>query len=72
MAMPDKEEVSISADGQGIYLVPPSPGHGGVPQVDDMMCLHHTADQGGMGEQCTGMAGVSCPGQRGPWRQGLT
>ena len=32
----------------------------------DVICLHHTADQGGTGEQCTGMEGVSCPGQRRP------
>ena len=70
--MPDKEEVSISADNQGICLVPPNPGHGGMPQVGDVMCLHHTADQGGTGEQCIGMVGVSGPGQRGLWRQGLT
>ena len=68
MNMPDKEEVAISADGQGICLVPPNPGHGGMLQVDDVICLHHTADQGGTVEQCTGMTGVSCPGQREPWR----
>ena len=26
--------------------------HGGMPQVDDGICLHHTADPGGAVEQC--------------------
>ena len=62
MAMPDKEEVAISADGQGICLVPPNPGQGGMLQVDDVICLHHTADRGGTGEQCAAMEDVSCLG----------
>ena len=59
MGMPDKAEGAISADGQGSCLVPPNPGQGGMLQVDDVICLHHTADQGGMVEQCTCMA--ECP-----------
>ena len=72
MVVPDKAEVAISVDGQGSCLVPTNPGQGGMLQVDDVICLHHTADQGGTVEQCTGMAGVSGPGQKGPWRQGQT
>ena len=72
MSMPDKEKASIPADGQGACLVPSNPGHGGMPQVDDMICSGLTADQGGAWEQYASMAGVSGPGQRGPWRQGLT
>ena len=61
MVMPDKEEEAISAGGQGICLVPPNPGQGGMLQVDDVICLHHTADQGGTVEQCK--AWRECPAQ---------
>ena len=34
--------------------------HGGVPQVDDGICLHHTADQGGTGSSARrGVSGLS-------------
>ena len=55
-----------SGDGQGACLVPSNPGHGGMPQVDDVICSGLTADQGGAWVQYESMAGVSCPGQRGP------
>ena len=69
VAMPDKREASYL--GRWSRSLSCSFRHGakhdGVLQVDDEMCLHHTVDQGGMLEQCTGMARVSCPGQREPW-----
>ena len=72
MSMPDKEEPYISADGQRACLVPSNPGHGGMPQVDDVMRSGLAADQGGAWEQYASMTGMSCPGQRRPWRHGLT
>ena len=45
-------------------------GHGGMPQVDDVICLHHTADRSGTGEQGTSMERLPCLWQRIPGLSG--
>ena len=57
MAMPDKEEVPYLGRGSRHASHPfnHGAGHGVRPQVDDGICLHHTVDQGGTGEQCAGI-----------------
>ena len=74
MAIPDKEEAAYLGGESRHLSCPSNPGawSSDMPQVDDVICLHRTADQGGTGEQYTGVEGMSCPGQRRPWRQGLT
>ena len=69
MSMPGKEEASILAHGQGACHIPSNPGRGGTPQVDGEIRSGLAVDQGGAWVQYESMAGVSCPGQRGPWRQ---
>ena len=73
MPVPDVGRRShISAGGQGSCPIPKISGYGGVLQVDNKACSGLAADQGGAWVQCTATAGMSCPGQRRPWRQGLT
>ena len=56
MPMPNEERWSrIPDDGQGSRLVPPITEQSVRPQVDDVICLHLTADRSGTGEQCTGV-----------------
>ena len=57
MAMPDKREAPYLGRWSSLASHPSSHGAGSSvrPQVDDVICLHHTADRSGTGEHGTGM-----------------
>ena len=72
MAVPDKEEAPYLGrwSRRASHPFNHGAGHGGIPQVDDVICLHHTVDRSGTGEQGTGMERLSSLWQRRPGLSG--